>query len=270
MKRKELRFRTQRGSKEFSPISFLERAGQLKQALKPVPLTGKVIGTDFREPVFTTNDYPWRVVCSLVIRFAGRPLQEIATGWFAGPRTVITAGHAIYNGGQLASSVDVFAGRFADQFYRAARSEVMTVHENWKAGNDEFDYGAIFLKEAIGTDTGFFVPVAVTDETLRGLNLSVVGYPADIPRLSTQTFGDGAFQFIDRGNAMDLSSTRFSYEIDTEKGQSGSPVFAFDENENVGVVGIHTDRGGNDNSAVRINNSVKSRISAWNSQANKL
>ena len=63
---------------------------ELKESLSEV-----VIGRDDRIRVGATNKNPWRWICSLRIT-AKDGSRWIGTGWLAGPRTVITAGHVVY------------------------------------------------------------------------------------------------------------------------------------------------------------------------------
>ena len=54
----------------------------------------KVQGADDRVRVANTSGVPWRCIAQLVIRYSdGR--QGFGTGWFAGPRTVVTAAHCL-------------------------------------------------------------------------------------------------------------------------------------------------------------------------------
>ena len=57
--------------------------------------TESVLGPDTRIQIANTADYPWRVHCSLLIT-ANDGSQWIGTGWFIGPKTVVTAGHCVF------------------------------------------------------------------------------------------------------------------------------------------------------------------------------
>src|SRR5687768_6326230 len=53
-----------------------------------------VIGRDERVRILDTDLYPWSAICAL--RMRGPSGGAMGTGWFIGPRTVITAGHCVY------------------------------------------------------------------------------------------------------------------------------------------------------------------------------
>ncbi|WP_219620585.1 hypothetical protein, partial [Klebsiella pneumoniae] len=53
-----------------------------------------VPGFDRRSRVLDTNSDPWRKICALEIT-ATDDEQMIGTGWIAGPRLIITAGHCV-------------------------------------------------------------------------------------------------------------------------------------------------------------------------------
>lgn len=51
---------------------------------------------DDRKPVQDTRSYPWRANAALRITVPGQSDMFLATGWFIGPCTVISAAHAVY------------------------------------------------------------------------------------------------------------------------------------------------------------------------------
>ena len=65
-----------------------------KAAIIPVPALETIIGpVDSRVRILDTDLDPWRMICNLEIV---SPLGRfVGTGWLAGPRTVITAGHCV-------------------------------------------------------------------------------------------------------------------------------------------------------------------------------
>jgi V8-like Glu-specific endopeptidase len=75
-----------------------------------------VIGTDDRIRVLDPETMPWRMICSLEI--SGRTGKGIGTGWFVGPKTIITAGHCVYhpNFGGWANEIKIYPGRYGTNF----------------------------------------------------------------------------------------------------------------------------------------------------------
>ena len=71
-----------------------------------------VIDTDDRRRILETDLFPWRTICALHITSALGGF--VGTGWLAGPRTVITAGHCVYHladMGGWANEIEVTPGR---------------------------------------------------------------------------------------------------------------------------------------------------------------
>ena len=89
-----------------------------------------VIGPDDRTQVGNTNEFPWRAIASLLIT-AANGSQWIGTGWFVGPRILMTAGHVVYmaDQGGWCSQITVIPGRNgADEpFGRVTTSQFKSV-----------------------------------------------------------------------------------------------------------------------------------------------
>ena len=64
----------------------------------PLPGAGleNVIGPDDRVMIRDPATIPWRCICHLEVIF-DNGLKAYGTGWFAGPETVITAGHCVWD-----------------------------------------------------------------------------------------------------------------------------------------------------------------------------
>jgi V8-like Glu-specific endopeptidase len=147
------------GAKEPSTsIGALSFPQQRESLLAPSP-------GDERRPVPDTTLYPFRAVAWLRIWVANfQPF--IATGWFIGPRAVATAGHAVFVrspnpavGNRWVDRIDVVPGMNDGQTppYGGATSTRFNSVDGWtKQGKREFDYGVIFLDEALGDTVGKF------------------------------------------------------------------------------------------------------------------
>jgi glutamyl endopeptidase len=111
-----------------------------------------VIGVDDRVMISDTSTTPWRCVCHLEITYDSGQVG-FGTGWFAGPHTVITAGHCLYTRGspaRRAKQIRVVPGRNGTL---APYGYVLATKFNWNkhwenATSDTeaaaYDYGAIY------------------------------------------------------------------------------------------------------------------------------
>jgi glutamyl endopeptidase len=220
-------------------------------------MTEVIIGTDDRVRITPTN-YPWRAICALRIT-AQDGSRYIGTGWMISPRTVITAGHCVYmhNNGGWARSIEVIpALNDASRPYGSATSSVLRSVTGWtNSRNREFDYGAIILpaNSRLGDATGYFGYATRNDDFLRASALNLSGYPGD---------KGGNQQWYMAQRPSNVAAKVITYQIDTMGGQSGSPVWIFQDGNRY-AVGIHTNGHSSGNSATRIDGSVFTNLANW-------
>jgi glutamyl endopeptidase len=214
-------------------------------------------GDDDRTFIEDTTRLPWRCICQLVIEGVnGR--EVLGTGWLAGPRTVLTAGHNLLNADppHQAAKVWVLPGRSGDAvphgFYSSAN---FAVHPEWQQDFERTrDIGVVWLDKPIGNELGWFGLGAHDDGMLRGLLVNNAGYPADKP-LGTQWFN--------AGRILDVRPDAITYGLDTEPGQSGSPIFYFDAQMRRIVVAVHVYGETADNLGVRITPGLYDTLATW-------
>lgn len=238
---------------------------------EPIPIeTGllSVLGADERKRIRDTELSPFRMICSLRIK---APWGEfVGTGWFAGPRTVVTAGHCVFDSQQMggwAKTIEVTPGHDGDEEpelgpYTATRFSSV---DTWLESRDpDFDIGAIHLDELVGNATGWFGIGALTDGELTNSYVNVSGYPA-MP-------GGGRQQWWAKNRVRAVTPRRIFYDVDTSGGQSGGPVYRYEtEGGEPQVIGIHAyGIGGTPaainlevNSAPRMIPEVVEQIRAW-------
>lgn len=214
-----------------------------------------IIGEDDRVQITTTTQSPFNRICHLSIT-AGDGSSFLGTGFFIGPRTIITAGHCVYDPdhGGWPQHIVVSPGRNGGDkpFGHFVATKFGSV-EGWTGNQDrDCDYGVIHLSDndSAPSQIGCFGYGIFPDEYLSSNQLHIAGYPGDQP--------SGTMMFHSR-KALDVSSTTVVYDIDTVGGQSGSPVY----DENRRVVAIHTNGSSSGNSATRINESVFKNLSQW-------
>jgi V8-like Glu-specific endopeptidase len=191
---------------------------------------------DRRKQILETDLSPWRMICSLQIESAdGR--GYIGTGWFLGPRTIITAGHCVYDAVELggwARKIVVMPGRNgAERPFGQVESSRLFTTDRWMSDRDpDFDYGAIQLDRDLGATVGTFKAGSMPDAALQHRLVNISGYPG--PR------GDGAEQYFHANRVKAVTGRRVFYDVDTQGGQSGSPVWTYEDGDpSPIVIGIH-------------------------------
>lgn len=230
-----------------------------------------VIDRDERVQILDTELSPWRMICAL--RMSGPTGSgAIGTGWFIGPKTVITAGHCVFSNsffGGWASQIEVIPGLNGSgnkgRPYGSIVSTRFSSVDRWTEHEDaDFDIGCIHLDQAKGTEVGWFAVGALPPDELESYLVNISGYPADR--------GGGFEQYHNRNRVLRVSERRLFYEVDTYGGQSGAPVWIHEaENAPPLAVGIHaygtsatpTAFGITANSAPRILPEVLEKLNEW-------
>ena len=211
-------------------------------SLRPVrrALIESILGSeDRRQQILETDATPWRMICSLQIT-SQHGTQYIGTGWFAGPRTVITAGHCVHDEAELggwARSIEIVPGcNHQDMPFGHTASTRFSSVDRWiDQADPDYDYGVIHLKADadLGSRTGAFAVGFLPDAELREQMVNVSGYPVQP--------GFGKEQYFHANRINGVTARRLFYDVDTVGGQSGAPVWLYraDSPEKPLVVGIH-------------------------------
>ena len=266
------------GLTEFIEAAVLESAESSSPSLPPPDLSDlqdigvasfgepprfeSVIGpTDERVRIQNTQQYPWRVIASLLITAADNS-QWIGTGWFISPRTLVTAGHCVYIKGSGISGRDgwvkkiqVVPGRNASEapFGGISSTEFWTVKGWGERGLENYDYGAIVLPSAFSQELGFLGFGVFSDAKLLASTANVAGYPGDKP--------SGTIWY-DKRQVGSVNPDKVFYAADTAGGQSGAPVYIFHEGQRVAVA-IHAYGGMTANSGTRVSSQVFANLNSW-------
>lgn len=221
-----------------------------------------VIGPDDRAQVQNTRVVPWKRICHLKIQAANGKIY-LGTGFFIGPRTILTAGHCVYIHGQggWPQQIVVTPGRNAQEtpfnFYTATAFRSV---KGWVQGKSRnYDYGVIQLPKTaqISPNIGAFGFGKFPNDFLLNKRLNTAGYPGDKP--------SGTMWFNGR-KAKAVTDRVITYDIDTAGGQSGSPVWFKDPTGRRIVVGIHTNGATSGNSATRITQPVFDNLTKWRAE----
>lgn len=220
-----------------------------------------VCGDDDRTQVLPESG-PERATCLLYIKFPGVPYWYEGTGFIVASNLVLTAGHCVYNRslGVWAEQVLVAPGahNYSDAPFGRYHADRLYTVRGWKNDSlDDYDYGAVVVSdESMHKKVGYvFGLVAQSDEALLADLFYLQGYPS----------GRGGTQWISLPKLPAVEGTvtsfRFGYDLDTSRGQSGSPVIP--KSNTNGVAGIHTTPGC-PNGATRITSYRRHKIlSEW-------
>uniref|UniRef100_UPI0035CB1537 trypsin-like serine peptidase n=1 Tax=uncultured Hymenobacter sp. TaxID=170016 RepID=UPI0035CB1537 len=217
-----------------------------------------IIEEDDRVQITNTTDLPYKRICHLSIK-AGDGSSYLGTGFFIGPRTILTAGHCVYihEHGGWPQQIIVSPGRNGANkpFGQFTATNFRSVAGWVNNQSRDHDYGVIQLAKSdrVSPEMGTFGFGMFSDQALRNKQLSTAGYPGDKPA--------GTMMFHSR-KATDLTPRTIIYDIDTMGGQSGSAVY----DEKRVVVGIHTNGASSGNSATRITQPVFNNLTKWRSE----
>lgn len=220
----------------------------------------RVIGRDDRVRILreSVRQAPYRWICYLSIVTANGARVR-GTGWLVGPRTVLTAGHCVWDkqrGNDFSRSIIVYPARDGDYKPLSSRESNLHTVTEWARRarpGAAFDYGAITLEKPLGVEVGHFGIANFPDTDLRGFKLNVAGYPGDKP---------GSHMWAHAQLPRTVDAQTVQYVIDTYSGQSGSPVF-IREGDDYTAVGIHNSGTSRLNFATRINSAVFRQIKEW-------
>ena len=215
-----------------------------------------VCGRDDRRRITATSRVPWRMICKLIItRHDGR--RSGCTGWFIGPRTVMTAGHCVYShsAGGWAKKIEVIPGMNArtKPFGSQVGTSLRSVKGWTKDKKSTHDYGCIILpNDTLGKRVGWFGFANLSTASLKNLLINNAGYPGDKP---------SGTLWYNAGRITKVEARRLYYMMDTAGGQSGSPTWRNREGKRH-AIGIHA-YGGCPNKSTRINKSVFNNMKKW-------
>lgn len=239
-----------------------------------------------------SDTMPWRMICSLEIETRNGTFY--GTGWFAGKKTIITAGHNIFSEAfarsgirrdYWAKKIRVYPGRY-DQYIPYPtdgsgfqkpiiidenQQGVFSVSPKWKEHGTDinfdyrgFDYGSIHLSEPVGEETKYFPTKEVSDSFLSSLSnernvIHLAGYPITFEGRSL--FGTRLYYAVG-SISLPINERLIYHQVDATKGQSGSPVW-FQDGTSPVVIGIYCSDDPHNNIAVRINQEVSNLIKTW-------
>jgi V8-like Glu-specific endopeptidase len=254
------------------PSADLTKPGELGQSTTPA-YSGllpegmgieTVFPPDDRTRVTNTADYPWRTVAKLFITF-----PDGARGWCSGAiigcqnnygYKVLTAGHCVYSSGNggWASSVVVYPGLdYGYTPYYYALDTRLTTWTAWINNQDPgYDMGIVDLDRNIGNFTGWMGRITrASGDAIYSGGVNTAGYPCNAASGSCPypvSPVDSMWFDFDYGNG--ATELNHYYYMDTQPGQSGSPVWLLDAGNRY-IMTVHAYSSSPTNFGTRLNQS---------------
>lgn len=155
---------------------------------------------------------------------------------------LMTAGHCVYDSSKgWVSYVTVSPSRKGLSCpFGTLRSTTIHTNTAWiSSGDSNYDYAVVEVGSQIGKSTGLF---GFTTSSSTGTSVIVNGYAG----------GKQQQQWLMSGKITATTTNKVAYAIDTNDGQSGSPIY----NNSYEAVGIHTGGNSTNNSGTRITSSL--------------
>jgi glutamyl endopeptidase len=230
-----------------------------------------VIGIDSRVMVADTSTIPWRCICHLEVEYEVGPVG-FGTGFLIGPKSVLTAAHVIVNPSKnkRARRIRVIPGRngtTAPYGYFVSDFGDCKVPDRWLRHGDNQPDAAASDFAIIPIPDDFKTEGKPTAERLGYFGLKCfketdVASKAEMLFVNNAGYPYGTLWY-NAGRVRKMEKTYVEYMVDTEGGQSGSPVYFFDEEKNQRfVIAVHT-TGDFVNRGLRITPEVFQTIREW-------
>lgn len=225
-----------------SEISETEQPSELEQTT----IVDSIIGIDDRYPVVDTTVAPYQSVVMLRSTFSER--INYGTGVVVGKDTILTAAHNVYDAdkGTWASSVIAYPAKSGATepygSYEASDYYMFRAYQT-NGGLADSDMAVIKIKNPLPAFIDHLVPMTGVNV---GESVQMPGYPYRFVGMMYTMFAPVTI----------VESNLMAYTVDTESGQSGSPVL----NSQNQIVGIHILGNTDYNIARRITDEVLTMI----------
>ena len=189
------------------------------------------------------KQYPFSAVVAITAEFGGALGQS--TGFMIGRNTILTCGHCVYDPeyGGLCTGIEFYPGSDNSSrpfgTFTASPSDV-SIHPVWlesaeNAGTGEdwysntehgFDMAVIRINDNVGDMTGWF-GLKWQEGSLNGVPATLTGYPM------------GYTMKTANGIIVDSDAESLVYQIDSEPGTSGCPIYMENRDGSLSVIGVN-------------------------------
>ncbi len=188
--------------------------------VEPPPFPTLIFGTDARQLVEDTTAFPWSAVGQ--VRAYYEDEIRVGTGAMIGDRAVLTSAHLVHEPGRsLPESVEFTPARngYFEPFGRSTAA-VQVVPRAWQdERDDQSDIAILILAEPLGAQSRFLPLEVLGASDLRDLPIRSAGYPSDLGTI---------YQYQATGQSLGTDGNFLIETLDTEPGQSGSPIWYTD------------------------------------------
>jgi V8-like Glu-specific endopeptidase len=178
----------------------------------------KIFGTDDRQLIGDTTQFPWSAVGMIEAGFSNGDLRT-GTGVMIGNKTVLTVAHVVYDASKgWATRIYFVPGKngSTEPFGQIQVLQSMAL-DGWTVrGDDNYDIALLVLDASVGKQTGYFKIAVEADSFFGNQFLSTSGYPGDL---------GSVYQYFGTGSSYGLDGNMVLHNIDTEPGQSGAPIW---------------------------------------------
>ena len=225
---------------------------------KEEPTIASVIGSDDRVRITPTTSYPWSTIVKLHMTW--NEYSNYATGVLINKNHVLTAGHCVYSHlhGGWPNSIKVVPGEEnGNEPYGHAWVVKMRTYIDWmENASFEHDFALLTLDSDIGLQTGWMgVYTTLASSSMYASMLNTAGYPYELDN------GKNLYWCSDYGVSAGEYTHR--YNLDTTGGQSGSPVWIYNNGPYVISIVTYGYDGLDINLGTRINQNKYYCIGNW-------
>ncbi|MDT0754960.1 trypsin-like serine peptidase [Mammaliicoccus sciuri] len=226
-------------------------------------LDESIIGSDDRKIVKDIKKNPYKSIVFIKSYFDDYKYIG-GTGFMIDDYSVLTAAHVVDNKDIKIKKIVVYAG------YQDNKATIDTVNvikkytiPEWiNTSNSNMDMALLILEKPLGKTIG---KLNIVDKSNINELVFTSGYPG-VNDLNKGKIKPGN-QYFSSGKIVKITNNKLFYDLDSERGQSGSPVF----NNNNEVIGIHINGFKPEdkytfNSAVKLSSSKIELIKEWNEE----
>jgi len=153
------------------------------------------------------------------VRLNYGPQAYTGTGVMIGRRLALTCAHVAHDPAPgRPDSIDFIPGRngASEPFGRVRVVQVLPAPQWVEWRDDGYDIAILVLAEPVGDSTGYFRIAVQPDSFFEERALEAAGYPTDL---------GGTVQYTVSATSIGMQGNVILHYLDTEPGQSGSPVW---------------------------------------------